>query len=72
MITYNNVMVSIHDYETIIFYTVSSLMIISIFGLALILIYAPYNNYHINFKNIIGLPEIWNLKIQYSLNLHYS
>jgi hypothetical protein len=62
----------IHDYETIIFFTVSSLMIIGIFGLVLILIYASYNNYHINIKNIIGLPEIWNLNIQYSLNLHYS
>jgi len=54
-------MVSIHDYETIIFYTVSSLMMIGIFALVLILIYAPYNNYHINITNIINLPEIWNL-----------
>lgn len=54
-------MVSIHDYETIIFYTVSSLMMIGIFALVLILIYAPYNNYHINIKNIMNLPEIWNL-----------
>jgi len=54
-------MVSIHDYETIIFYTVSSLMMIGIFALVLILIYAPYNNYHINIKNIMKLPEIWNL-----------
>ena len=61
-------MVSIHDYETIIFYTVSSLMIIGIFALVLTLIYAPYNNYHIKIKNIISLPEIWNLNIQYSLN----
>jgi hypothetical protein len=62
-------MVSIHDYETIIFYTVSSLMIIGIFALVLTLIYAPYNNYHINIKNIIRLSEIWNLNIQYNLNL---
>lgn len=67
MFTYNNVMVSIiHDYETIIFYTVSSLMLIGIFALILILIYAPYNNYHI--KDIITLPEIFNLNFQYSLN----
>ena len=65
-------MVSIHDYETIIFYTLSSLMIIGIFTLILILIYAPYNNYHINIKNIMNLPEIWNLNIQYGLNFHYS
>ena len=65
-------MVSIHDYETIIFYTVSSLMIIGIFTLVLILIYAPYNNYQINIKNIITLPEIWNLNNQYILSLHYS
>ena len=51
----------IHDYETIIFYTLSSLMLIGIFALVLILIYAPYNDYHINIKNIMNLPEIWNL-----------
>jgi hypothetical protein len=58
----------IHDYETIIFYTVSSLMLIGIFALILILIYAPYNNYHFNIKNILTLPEIWKLNFQYSLN----
>jgi hypothetical protein len=58
----------IHDYETIIFYMVSSLMLIGIFALVLILIYAPYNNYHINIKNIITLPEILDLNFQYSLN----
>ena len=62
----------IHDYETIIFYTLSSLMLIGIFALVLILIYAPYNDYHINIKNIMNLPEIWNLNIQYGLNFHYS
>ena len=51
----------IHDYETIIFYMVSSLMLIGIFGLVLILIYAPYNNYQINIKNIVNLPEIIDL-----------
>ena len=61
-------MISIHDHETIIFYTVSSLMIIGIFLLVLILIYAPYNNYYINIKNIIILQEIWDLNFQYSLN----
>jgi hypothetical protein len=71
LLTYNNVMVSIHDYETIIFYTLSSLMIVGVFALVLTLIYAPYNNYHINIKNI-SIPEIWNLNIQYSLNLYYS
>ena len=69
MFTYNNVMISIiHDYETIIFYTVSSLMLIGIFALILILIYAPYNNDHINIKDIITLPEIFNFNFQYSLN----
>ena len=58
----------IHDYETMIFYTVSSLMLIGICALLLILIYAPYNNYHINIKNIITLPEIFNLNFQYSLS----
>ncbi|HJU58179.1 MAG TPA: hypothetical protein VJ583_00385, partial [Nitrososphaeraceae archaeon] len=62
MFTYNNVMVSIiHDYETIIFYTLSSLMLIGIFALVLILINAPYNDHHINIKNIMNLPDIWNL-----------
>jgi hypothetical protein len=65
-------MVSIHDYETIIFYTLSSLMLIGIFALILVLIYAPYNNYHINIKNIMTLPEIWNLNSQYGLNFHSS
>ena len=49
---------SIHDHETIIFYTVTSLMIIAIF--ALVLIYSLYNDYRINIKNITSLPEILN------------
>ena len=63
-------MVSTHDYETIIFYTVSSLMLIGIFALILTLIYAPYNNYHINIKNITTLPEIFNFNFHYSLNYY--
>jgi hypothetical protein len=51
-------MILIHDYETIIFYTVTSLMILGILTLILLLIYAPYNNYQINVKNIIILPVI--------------
>ena len=53
-------------YEIIIFYTVTSLMIIGIFALVLTLIYAPYNDYDINIRNIISLPEILNLNFQYS------
>jgi len=56
-------MILIHDYETIIFYTVSSLMIIGIFALILTLIYAPYNNYHISIRNIINSPVIEDLNI---------
>lgn len=51
-------MILIHDYEIIIFYTVTSLMILGILTLILLLIYAPYNNYQINVKNIIILPVI--------------
>jgi hypothetical protein len=51
-------MILIHDYETIIFYTITALMILGIFTLILLLIYAPYNNYQINVKNIIILPVI--------------
>ena len=59
-------MISIHDYETIIFYTVTSLMIVGIFALVLILIYAPYNDYYVYFKNITSLLEILNSNFQYS------
>ena len=59
-------MISIYDHETIIFYTVTSLMIIGIFALVLILIYAPYNDYYVYFKNISSLPEILNINFQYS------
>lgn len=51
-------MILIHDYETIIFYTITSLMILGILTLILLLIYAPYNNYQINVKNMIILPII--------------
>jgi hypothetical protein len=53
-------MILIHDYETIIFYTVTSLMILGIFTLILILIYAPYNDYQFSVKTIISLPLVEN------------
>ena len=56
-------MISIHDHETIIFYIVTSLMIIAIFALVLILIYSFSNDYRINIKNIISLLERWDLNI---------
>ena len=58
-------MTSIHDYETIIFYTVTTLMIIAIFALVLILIYSFYNDYRINIKNITSLPEKLNLNFHF-------
>jgi hypothetical protein len=59
-------MISIHDSETIIFYTVTSLMIIAIFALVLILIYSSYNDYYINIKNIKSFTEVLNVNFQYS------
>lgn len=59
-------MISIHDYETIIFYTVTSLALFGIFTLILILVFAPYNDYQINIKNIITIPQIWNLNNLYN------
>ena len=56
-------MILIHDYETIIFYTVTSLMILVILTLILTLIYAPYSDYPFNIKNIISLLERWDLNI---------
>ena len=56
-------MILIHDYETIIFYTITSLMILGILTLILLLIYAPYNNYQINVKNIIILPVIGDFNL---------
>jgi hypothetical protein len=53
-------MISIHDHEAMIFYTVTTLMLIIIFGLLLILIFSLYNDYQINIKNITSLPEMWN------------
>jgi hypothetical protein len=58
-------MISIHDHETIIFYTVTTLMIIAIFALVLILIYSFYNDYRINIKNITSLPETLNLNFHF-------
>lgn len=51
-------MVLIHDFETILFYTVSSLVIFGIFILILLLISSSYNEYQINVKNILNLPII--------------
>ena len=58
-------MISIHDHETIIFYIVTSLMIIAIFALVLILIYSFYNDYRINIKNITSLQETLNLNFHF-------
>jgi hypothetical protein len=58
-------MILIHDYETIIFYTVTSLMILGILTLILTLIFSPYNNYQINVKNIIILPIIGDFNFLY-------
>jgi len=48
-------MVLNHNHGAIIFYTITTLMLIIIFGLVLILIYSHYNDYQISIKN---LPEI--------------
>lgn len=56
-------MILIHDYETTIFYTITSLMILGILTLILLLIYAPYNNYQINVKNLIILPVIGDFNL---------
>lgn len=56
-------MISIHDHEAMVFYTITTLMLIIIFGLLLILISSLYNDYQINIKNITILPEIWNSSI---------
>jgi hypothetical protein len=45
-------MVLNHNHEAIIFYTITTFMLIIIFGLVLILIYSPYNDYQTNIKNI--------------------
>jgi L-asparagine transporter-like permease len=57
-------MVLIHDHEAIIFYTVTTLMLIIIFGLVLILIYSPYNDYQTNIKNIISFSDMMNKDFQ--------
>jgi hypothetical protein len=59
-------MISIHDHEAMIFYTITILMLIIIFGLVLILISSVYNDYQIKIKNITTLPEIWN-SFQYKI-----
>ena len=53
-------MILIHNHEAIIFYTITILMLIIIFGLVLILIYSPYNDYQTNIKNIISFLDITN------------
>lgn len=59
-------MVLIHDHEAIIFYTITTLMLIIIFGLILILIYSPYNGYQTNIKNIRSFLDITNKDFQFS------
>ena len=59
-------MVLIHNHEAIIFYTVTTLMLIIIFGLVLILIYSPYNDYQTNIKNILSFLDITNNNYQSS------
>ena len=53
-------MILIHNHEAIIFYTITILMLIIIFGLVLILIYSPFNDYQTNIKNIISFLDIMN------------
>lgn len=57
-------MILIHDFETILFYTVSLLVIIGIFILILLLITPFYNEYQINVKNILNLPIIENFLLR--------
>ena len=51
-----NVMVLIRDYDKLCFYISTVLMSIVILALVLILIYSPYNDYHIGIKNIFSQP----------------
>ena len=59
-------MILIHNHEAIIFYTLTILMLIIIFGLVLILIYSPSNDYQTNIKNIISFLDIMNKYFQSS------
>ena len=59
-------MILIHNHEAIIFYTITILMLIIIFGLVLILIYSPFNDYQTNIKNIINFLDIMNKYFQSS------
>ena len=59
-------MVLIHNHEAIIFYTITTLMLIIIFGLVLILIYSHYNDYQTSIKNIISFSDIMNKDFQSS------
>ena len=59
-------MILIHNHEAIIFYTLTILMLIIIFGLVLILIYSPFNDYQTNIKNIISFLDIMNKYFQSS------
>jgi cytochrome c biogenesis factor len=52
----------IHDYNKLIFYTITFLMLIGISVLLLMLIYSSFN-YQINIKNIETLSPIWNFNI---------
>jgi hypothetical protein len=55
-------MTLIHDYDKLIFYTITFLMLIGITVLLLILIYSSFN-YQINIKDIGTLSSIWNFNI---------
>jgi len=55
-------MTLINDYDKLIFYTITFLMLIGITVLLLILIYSSFN-YQINIKNIGTLSSIWNFNI---------
>ena len=59
-------MILIYNHEAIIFYTITILMLIIIFGLVLILIYSPFNDYQTNIKNIISFLDIMNKYFQSS------
>lgn len=51
-----NIMVLIQDYDKFCFYLLTVFMSSVIFALVLILIFAPYNNYHIWTTDISILP----------------
>jgi hypothetical protein len=54
-------MALIQDYDRLCFYILTVLMSTVIFALVLILIFAPYNSYHIGTTNSLSIPSLDNL-----------